>query len=88
MEEKTKITPEEEALAEALKGFSDAATTAEEAIGEKTDARRKVISKAYTAFLFSANLPRIYFSQNRSAAWLHIADLRKRFFYRPRIFVR
>ena len=38
MEEKTKITPEEEALAEALKGFSDAATTAEEAIGEKTDA--------------------------------------------------
>lgn len=38
MEEKTKITPEEEALAEALKGFSDAATTAEEAITEKTDA--------------------------------------------------
>ena len=38
MEEKTKITPEEEALAEALKGFSDAATTAEEAIAEKTDA--------------------------------------------------
>jgi molecular chaperone GrpE len=38
MEEKTKITPEEEALAEALKGFSDAATTAEEPIAEKTDA--------------------------------------------------
>ena len=38
MEEKTKITPEEEALAEALKGFSDAATTAEDAIAEKTDA--------------------------------------------------
>jgi len=38
MEEKTKITPEEEAVAEALKGFSDAATTAEEAIAEKTDA--------------------------------------------------
>ncbi len=38
MEEKTKFTPEEEALAEALKGFSDAATTAEEPIAEKTDA--------------------------------------------------
>ena len=38
MEEKTKITPEEEAVAEALKGFSDAATTAEEPIAEKTDA--------------------------------------------------
>ncbi len=37
MEEKTKITPEEEALAEVLKGFSDAATNAEEPISEKTD---------------------------------------------------
>jgi len=37
MEENTKMTPEEEALAEALKGFTEADTSAEEPAEEKTD---------------------------------------------------
>jgi molecular chaperone GrpE len=37
MEENTKMTPEEEALAEALKGFTEADTSAEEPVEEKTD---------------------------------------------------
>ncbi len=37
MEENTKMTPEEEALAEALKGFTQADTSAEEPAEEKTD---------------------------------------------------
>ena len=37
MEEKTKLTPDEEALAEALKGFTESDTNAEEAIPSKTD---------------------------------------------------
>jgi molecular chaperone GrpE len=37
MEENTKMTPDEEALAEALKGFTEADTSAEEPAEEKTD---------------------------------------------------
>ena len=37
MEENTKMTPEEEALAEALKGFTQADTSAEEPAEKKTD---------------------------------------------------
>ena len=37
MEEKTKVTPDEEALAEALKGFTDIDPNAGEAIPSKTD---------------------------------------------------
>jgi molecular chaperone GrpE len=37
MEENTKMTPEEEALVEALKGFTEADTSAEEPADEKTD---------------------------------------------------
>jgi molecular chaperone GrpE len=37
MEENTKMTPDEEALVEALKGFNEAETKAEEPTAEKTD---------------------------------------------------
>jgi len=37
MEEKTKMTPDEEALVEALKGFTEAGTNTEDPTAEKTD---------------------------------------------------